>query len=121
MPPPRTTTEGRTGASCPASRLEPRAANLMSLDTLLLNLLACPIDKQALLYLAEYDVLYNPRLRRSYQIRDGIPVMLADQGETVTDEQHRKLLGCAAAGGAVATLQVPLSSLLGDGSGEDAA
>ena len=68
MPPPRPTTEGRTGASCPASRPGPRAANLMSLDTLLLNLLACPIDKQALLYLAEYDVLYNPRLRRSYQI-----------------------------------------------------
>ena len=36
----------------------------MSLDPLLLNLLACPIDKQALLYLAEDDVLYNPRLRR---------------------------------------------------------
>jgi len=94
----------------------------MSLDTLLLNLLACPIDKQALLYLDEYDVLYNPRLRRSYRIRDGIPVMLADHGETVTDEQHRKLLQCAATGGAVATLQVPLSSLLSDdGSGEDAA
>jgi len=29
----------------------------MSLDPLLLELLACPIDKQALLYLAEYDVL----------------------------------------------------------------
>jgi uncharacterized protein YbaR (Trm112 family) len=94
----------------------------MSLDTLLLNLLACPIDKQALLYLDEYDVLYNPRLHRSYRIRDGIPVMLADQGETVTDEQHRNLLRRAAAGGAVATLQVPLSSLLSDdGSGEDAA
>ena len=39
----------------------------MSLDPLLLDLLACPIDKQPLLYLAEYDVLYNPRLRRSYQ------------------------------------------------------
>jgi hypothetical protein len=47
--------------------------------------------------------------------------MLADQGETVTGEQHRNLLRCAAAGGAVATLQVPLSSLLGDGSREDAA
>jgi len=94
----------------------------MSLDTLLLNLLACPIDKQALLYLDEYDVLYNPRLHRSYRIRDGIPVMLADQGETVTDEQHRNLLRRAAAGGAVATLQAPLSSLLSDdGSGEDAA
>jgi uncharacterized protein YbaR (Trm112 family) len=93
----------------------------MSLDTLLLNLLACPIDKQALLYLDEYDILYNPRLRRSYQIRDGIPVMLADHGETVTDEQHRNLLRRAAAGGAVATLQVPVSSLLSDDSGEDAA
>jgi uncharacterized protein len=94
----------------------------MSLDTLLLNLLACPIDKQALLYIDEYDVLYNPRLRRSYRIRDGIPVMLADHGETVTDEQHRNLLRRAAAGGAVATLQVPVSSLLSDdGSGEDAA
>jgi hypothetical protein len=48
--------------------------------------------------------------------------MLADQGETVTDERHRNLLRRAAAGGAVATLQVPLSSLLSDdGSGEDAA
>ena len=72
----------------------------MSLDPLLLNLLACPIDKQALLYLAEDDVLYNPRLRRLYRVRDGIPVMLADQGETVSDDRHRDLLGRAAAGGA---------------------
>jgi hypothetical protein len=47
--------------------------------------------------------------------------MLADHGEAVTDEQHRNLLGRAAAGGAVATLQVPLSSLLSNDSGEDAA
>jgi uncharacterized protein len=94
----------------------------MSLDPLLLNLLACPIDKQALLYLADCDVLYNPRLHRSYQIREGIPVMLADHGETVSDEQHRNLLRRAAAGDAVATLEVPVSSLLSDdGSGEDAA
>jgi hypothetical protein len=39
--------------SCPARRPGSRAASLMSLDPLLLNLLACPIDKQALLYLAE--------------------------------------------------------------------
>jgi uncharacterized protein YbaR (Trm112 family)/drug/metabolite transporter (DMT)-like permease len=84
----------------------------VSLDPLLLNLLACPIDKQALLYLAEDDVLYNPRLRRSYRVRDGVPVMLADQGETVSAEQHRYLLRRAAAGGAAATLQVPLRDLL---------
>ena len=86
----------------------------MSLDPLLLELLTCPIDKQALLYLAEFDVLYNPRLRRVYQISDGVPVMLADRGETVTGERHRNLLRHAAAGGAVATLHVPVSGLLGD-------
>ena len=94
----------------------------MSLDPLLLELLTCPIDKQPLLYLAEFDVLYNPRLRRVYQISDGVPVMLADRGETVTGERHRNLLRRAAAGDAVATLDVPVSSLLSDdGSGEDAA
>ena len=93
----------------------------MSLDPLLLNLLACPIDKRALLYLADHEVLYNPRLRRSYKVRDGIPVMLAAHGETVTDEEHRTLLRAAASGGGTATLQVPVSSLLSDDSpGEQA-
>jgi uncharacterized protein YbaR (Trm112 family)/drug/metabolite transporter (DMT)-like permease len=92
----------------------PGKAPAMSLDPLLLNLLACPIDKQALLYLAEDGVLYNPRLRRLYRLRDGIPVMLADQGETVGDSQHRDLLRRAAAGGVPATLQVPLRDLLAE-------
>ena len=80
----------------------------MTLDPLLLNLLACPIDKQALLYLAEDGVLYNPRLRRLYRV----PVMLADQGETVSDAHHRDLLRRAAAGGALTTLQVALRDVL---------
>ena len=63
-------------------------------------MLACPIDKQALLYLDEEGVLYNPRLRRLYQVRDGIPVMLADQGETVSEDRHRELLSQAAAAAA---------------------
>jgi uncharacterized protein len=87
----------------------------MSLDPLLLNLLACPIDKQALLYLAEDDVLYNPRLRRLYRVRDGIPVMLADQGETVSDDCHRDLLRRASADSALTTLQVALRDVLASG------
>lgn len=90
----------------------------MSLDPLLLDLLACPIDKQPLLYLAGDGLLYNPRLHRSYHVRDGIPVLLADQGETVTEEQHGDLLRRAAAakapGDAVATMRVPLPDLLRD-------
>jgi uncharacterized protein YbaR (Trm112 family) len=84
----------------------------MSLDPLLLDLLACPIDKQALLYLADDGVLYNPRLRRLYQVRDDIPVMLADQGETVADDRHRDLLGRALAGRARPTLQLTLRDAL---------
>ncbi len=84
----------------------------MSLDPLLLDLLACPIDKQALLYLADDEILYNPRLRRLYHVRDGIPVMLADQGETVSDDRHRDLIRQAAADGALTTLQVTLADLL---------
>ena len=85
----------------------------MSLDPLLLTMLACPIDKQALLYLDEEGVLYNPRLRRLYQVRDGIPVMLADQGETVDEDRHRELLSQAAAGRARPTLDVHLHDALG--------
>lgn len=93
----------------------------MSLDPLLLDLLACPIDKQALLYLPADGILYNPRLRRCYQVADGIPVLLADQGHPVTDELHAVVLrrAEAAAGGPVrgeadviATLRIPLEDLI---------
>ena len=38
----------------------------MSLDPLLLDVLACPVDKGPLLWFADEDVLYNPRLKKSY-------------------------------------------------------
>jgi uncharacterized protein YbaR (Trm112 family) len=73
----------------------------MPLDDQLLRLLACPIDKQALLYFPGDGVLYNPRLRRSYPVEAGIPVLLADHSMTTSAEQHDTLL---ARGDALATL-----------------
>jgi len=85
----------------------------MSLDPLLLDLLACPVDKRALLYLPADGILYNPRLRRGYRVDRGIPVLLPDQGETVTSERHAELLARArVAGQAAATLRVPVGDLL---------
>ena len=52
----------------------------MTLDPKLLEILACPEDKGPLLYFAAEDRLYNPRLHRSYEVRDGIPVMLPEEG-----------------------------------------
>jgi uncharacterized protein YbaR (Trm112 family) len=73
----------------------------MPLDDQLLRLLACPIDKEALLYFPEDDVLYNPRLRRGYRVEAGIPVLLADHSVTASAKTHEELL---ARGGALATL-----------------
>jgi uncharacterized protein YbaR (Trm112 family) len=71
----------------------------MVLDPKLLEILACPEDKGPLLYFADDDFLYNPRLRRRYQVKDGIPIMLIDEAETVTDEEHQRLLAKAEAEG----------------------
>ena len=51
----------------------------MALDPQLLEILACPDDKGPLLYFADEDTLYNPRLKRRYRILDGdIPALLID-------------------------------------------
>jgi uncharacterized protein len=63
----------------------------MALDPALLSILACPEDKGPLYYLEDEDVLYNPRLRRIYEIRDGIPVMLIDEARTVDDAEQARL------------------------------
>ncbi|MCU0270864.1 MAG: Trm112 family protein [Acidimicrobiales bacterium] len=71
----------------------------MSLDPQLLEILACPEDKGPLLYFEDEDALYNPRLHRRYAVRDGIPIMLIDEAETVNDAEHDRLLGRADAEG----------------------
>jgi len=71
----------------------------MALDKLLLEILACPEDRGPLYYFEDEDSLYNPRLHRRYAIRDGIPIMLIDEAETVTDTEHERLTAKAAAEG----------------------
>ena len=71
----------------------------MALDTKLLEILACPEDKGPLLYFRDEDSLYNPRLKRRYAIRDDIPIMLIDEAETVSDDEHQRLVAKADADG----------------------
>lgn len=78
----------------------------MTLDPLLLDILACPEDKGPLLYFEDEDSLYNPRLKRRYPIRGGIPVMLIDEAEQVDDAEHERLLAKASAEGIAPTFEV---------------
>jgi uncharacterized protein len=67
----------------------------MALDPQLLEILACPEDKGPLLYFADEDALYNPRLHRRYAIKDDIPIMLIDEAEAVADSEHDRLVAKA--------------------------
>ena len=41
------------------------------------------IDKGPLLWFEDEDILYNPRLRKSYAVVDGVPVLLVDEAADV--------------------------------------
>jgi len=71
----------------------------MPVSPQLLEILACPEDKGPLLYFADEDALYNPRLKRRYAVKDDIPVMLIDEAETVDDDEHKRLMRKAEADG----------------------
>jgi uncharacterized protein YbaR (Trm112 family) len=75
----------------------------MSLDPQLLEILACPEDKGPLLYFADEGSLYNPRLKRRYEVRDDIPIMLIDEATTVDDAEHERLVAKAEADGVAPT------------------
>ena len=67
----------------------------MTLDARLLEILACPTDKGPLLYFADDEILYNPRLQKRYRVQDGIPVMLPDEADDVDDAEHARLVAKA--------------------------
>jgi len=82
----------------------------MALDPQLLEILACPEDKGPLLYFEDEDSLYNPRLQRRYSIKDDIPIMLIDEAETVSDDEHARLLAKADADGITPTFEASAGS-----------
>lgn len=77
----------------------------MALDPQLLEILACPEDKGPLLYFEDEDILYNPRLKRKYNIKDDIPVMLIDEAEDASDEEDARLIAKAEENGITPTFE----------------
>ncbi len=72
---------------------------MSALDPLLVELLVCPEDKGPLWYLESESVLYNPRLRRTYPVRDGIPVLLVDEAAACGEKEAARLDALVAEGG----------------------
>jgi uncharacterized protein YbaR (Trm112 family) len=79
----------------------------VALDPLLLDVLACPVDKGFLLWFDDEGILYNPRLRKSYPVLDGVPVLLVEEGADVDDAEHQRLTAKAEKEGVRATGPTP--------------
>jgi uncharacterized protein len=54
-------------------------------DPKLLELLVCPLTKGTLTYDAEKQELISARAKLRYPIRDGIPILLADEAMPIID------------------------------------
>ena len=54
-------------------------------DPKLLELLVCPLTKGTLTYDAEKQELISARAKLRYPIRDGIPILLADEAVPILD------------------------------------
>ena len=79
----------------------------MALDPSLLEILACPEDKGPLYYIADEEALYNPRLRRVYEVRDDIPVMLIEEARAVDDAEAARLQARIEGEGITPTFEAP--------------
>ncbi len=55
------------------------------LDPKLLEILVCPVTKSPLEYDAEAQELISRQAQLAYPIRDGIPIMLADEARPLDD------------------------------------
>jgi uncharacterized protein YbaR (Trm112 family) len=67
----------------------------MSLAPDLLEILVCPEAKAPLLYFEQEKFLFCPQSRLKYRIEDGIPVMLVDEAERVSEDVAARLVADA--------------------------
>ena len=60
----------------------------MEPDPKLLEILVCPVTKSTLVYDRDKQELVSKLAGLAYPIRNGIPIMLADEARELTDEER---------------------------------
>ena len=61
-----------------------------AVDPKLLEILVCPLTKALLRYDAARQELISDRAKLAFPIRDGIPIMLADEARALEEHEIRK-------------------------------
>jgi uncharacterized protein YbaR (Trm112 family) len=60
----------------------------MPVDPKLLEVLVCPVTKEALIYDREKEELVSRKAGLAYPIRNGVPIMLPDEARTLSDSER---------------------------------
>jgi uncharacterized protein YbaR (Trm112 family) len=63
-----------------------------TIDAELLKILVCPESKARLIQVGDWLYSTDPATRRRYPIRDGIPIMLIDESETLSQEEFDRVM-----------------------------
>jgi uncharacterized protein len=61
------------------------------IDPQLLEILVCPLTKGPLVYDRAAQELLSAEAGLAYPIRDGIPIMLADEARSLSDDEKARL------------------------------
>ena len=69
---------------------------MAEIDKELLEILVCPQSKAPLRQVGDWLYSTDPKTRRRYPIRDGIPIMLIEEAQTVSPEEFERVLGQSA-------------------------
>ena len=65
---------------------------MVDLDRELLSILVCPESHAPLVQVGDWLYSTDPATRRRYPVRDGIPIMLIDEAETVDRAEWKRIL-----------------------------
>ena len=71
----------------PTDKKPGAGANARTVDPKLFDILVCPVSKQALEYDKDRQELISRAARLAYPVRDGIPIMLAEEARPLGDEE----------------------------------
>ena len=71
---------------------------MQTIDQELLRILVCPLSRKPIVRAGDWLYSTDPETRRRYPIRDGIPIMLIDEAETVTENDFRRIMTEAGVG-----------------------
>ena len=65
----------------------PQRHAAVAVDRKLLEMLVCPVTRQPLEYRRERQELVSKTARLAFPIRDGIPIMLAEEARELDDDE----------------------------------